>query len=266
MTDYRIMVAPNGARRGKSDHAALPITSRELAATAAECHRLGAHRLHMHVRDQDGCHSLDAGLYREALAAVGAAAPGMGIQITTESAGIFDVAAQLACLESLRPAAASVSVREMARDRDLARRAYAVAAEAGTEVQHILYTPDCVAQLTRWYQDGTVPEDMRDAILVLGQYASGLEARPDMLPAFLTEIAPLELNWTLCAFGGAEHACLLAAIEAGGQVRIGFENSLGAQGAPPWGDNAASVAAFIEAAAARGHRLAPLDTDLRASS
>lgn len=255
--EYTVMVAPNGARRGKADHAALPITAEELAATAQACAAQGAHRLHLHVRDAGCGHSLDAGLYREAMAAVGAAVPGMGIQITTESAGIFDVAAQLACLEALRPAAASVSVREMARDAGLAARAYALCAEAGTEVQHILYSPDCVAQLAEWFEAGLVPQDMREAILVLGQYASGVEAEVEMLPGFLAEIAPLELNWTLCAFGGAEHDCLLAAVEAGGQVRIGFENSLGRRGAAPWADNAASVAAFVAAAAARGHHLAP---------
>ncbi|WP_417838642.1 3-keto-5-aminohexanoate cleavage protein [Tritonibacter scottomollicae] len=267
MVEFTMMVAPNGARRGKGDHPALPVTTAEIAETARACHVLGAQALHLHVRDGEGVHSLDAGRYRAAIAAVAESAPTMGVQITTESAGLFDVPAQLACLEALRPAAASVSVREMARDAGLAARVYALCAEAGTEVQHILYSPACVAQLKAWYKDGTVPLKMRDAILVLGQYATGQPGRPAMLPAFLKEIAPLQLRWTLCAFGPEEHACLLAAITAGGQVRIGFENSLGAQDAAPWADNAASVAAFLNLAEAQGHRLVPLaanpDTTLR---
>ncbi|WP_065334316.1 BKACE family enzyme [Tritonibacter mobilis] len=257
MTEFTLMVAPNGARRGKGDHLALPLTAEELAATAKACHQLGAQALHMHVRDDEGVHSLDAGRYRDAIAAVTECAPAMHIQITTESAGLFDVPAQLACLEALRPAAASVSVREMARDAALAARAYAVCAEAGTQVQHILYTPACVAQLQAWYADGTVPQEMRDVILVLGQYATGQPAAPAMLPEFLALIAPLALRWSLCAFGPQEHACLLAAVKAGGQVRIGFENSLGPEDGAPWADNAASVAVFLQQATARGHILAP---------
>ncbi|GAB5432655.1 3-keto-5-aminohexanoate cleavage protein [Tritonibacter mobilis] len=257
MTEFTLMVAPNGARRGKADHPALPMTAPELAETALACHRLGAQALHLHVRDAEGVHSLDAGRYREAMALVSEAVPTMGIQITTESAGLFDVGAQLACLEALRPAAASVSVREMARDKSLAARAYALCSEAGTQVQHILYTPECVEQLEAWYADGTVPDEMRDVILVLGQYATGQPARPAMLPPFLALIAPLDLRWSLCAFGPEEHACLLAAVEAGGQVRIGFENSLGPMGGPAWADNAASVEAFLNLTAARGHTLDP---------
>ncbi|MFC3119632.1 3-keto-5-aminohexanoate cleavage protein [Jhaorihella thermophila] len=34
------------------------------------------------------------------------------------------------------------------------------------------------------------------------------------------------MDWTVCAFGPAEHACLLQALRLGGNVRIGFENNL----------------------------------------
>ena len=56
-----LMVAPNGARRGKADHASLPLTLAETLATARACHAAGADALHLHVRDEAGAHSLDAG-------------------------------------------------------------------------------------------------------------------------------------------------------------------------------------------------------------
>ena len=80
-----IMVAPNGARRTKSDHPALPITIEELVETAMACQQAGADGLHAHVRDADGRHILDAGLYNELLAELNSATPDLYIQITTEA-------------------------------------------------------------------------------------------------------------------------------------------------------------------------------------
>lgn len=255
MAEYGLMVAPNGARRGRGDHCQLPVTVQQTAETAAACFAAGAQALHLHVRDDEGRHSLDAGRYREALDAVRESAPGMAVQITTESAGLYDAAAQLACLEALRPAAASVSVREMAREPQLAARAYALSLEAGTQVQHILYGPECIAQLSAWHQDGTVPGAMRDAIFVLGRYNPPVLAQPEGLVAFRDATADLRLTWTVCAFGRREHACLLAAVAAGGDARIGFENNIETPEGGLLADNAASVAAFVQAARDAGHSL-----------
>ncbi|OBY28684.1 3-keto-5-aminohexanoate cleavage protein [Leisingera sp. JC1] len=249
------MVAPNGARRGRVDHKQLPMTPQETAEAATACFAAGAQALHLHVRDKEGLHSLDAGRYRETLDAVQESAPEMAVQITTESAGLYDVAAQIACLEALRPAAASVSVREMARDTVLAARAYALCAEAGTQVQHILYGSDCIARLRAWYQDGTVPADMRDAIFVLGKYSPPVLGQPEQLKSFRDATADLRLSWTVCAFGRHEQACLLAAVAAGGDARIGFENNIETPEGGHLADNAASVAAFVQAAKAQGHTL-----------
>ena len=45
-----IMAAPNGARKVKTDHQAVPVTIAETIATAKECHAAGASILHAHVR------------------------------------------------------------------------------------------------------------------------------------------------------------------------------------------------------------------------
>ncbi|OIQ39440.1 MAG: 3-keto-5-aminohexanoate cleavage protein [Roseobacter sp. MedPE-SW] len=255
MADYQITVAPNGARRQKSDHPKLPITPLELAQTASACQAAGAKVLHLHVRDEAGVHSLDARRYREAMAAVRAAAPGMEIQITTESAGIYPPSAQLACLQALRPQAASIAVREMAQDPAVAARGYALCAENGTEVQHILYGPSCIAQLVAWYAEGVVPVQMRGVIFVLGKYAPATPAQPQELAPFVTAARAMDLNWSLCAFGRDERACLLAAIKAGGNARVGFENNLETPEGALLEDNAAAVAALVKAASEAGHNL-----------
>ena len=214
-----VIAAPNGARRGKAEHANLPISIAEIAAEAALCQRAGAAVLHLHVRDGNGAHSLDAGLYRAASEAIAEAAPGMLVQITTEAAGLFDLPAQIACVEAVRPNAVSVAWREFAPEENAeARRFYAWAADEGIHVQHILYSPEDIARFTAFgFKDQSV-------LLVLGKYA-GVEARVDELPAYLDALGEVH-DWCVCAFGKAEHAVVSAAIAAGGHARVGFENNL----------------------------------------
>ena len=91
-----VMVAPNGARRGKADHPALPVTIPEIVACAVDCQAAGADGIHAHVRDAEGAHVLDAGLYAELIAALAQATPGLAVQITTEAVGRYSAAAQRA--------------------------------------------------------------------------------------------------------------------------------------------------------------------------
>ncbi|MEM1003879.1 MAG: 3-keto-5-aminohexanoate cleavage protein, partial [Pseudomonadota bacterium] len=69
------MVAPNGARHGRADHPAIPVSIAETVAVAHACQGAGARGLHLHVRDADGRHSLDAGHYSEALSELARAVP-----------------------------------------------------------------------------------------------------------------------------------------------------------------------------------------------
>src|SRR5512133_1700151 len=97
-------VAPSGARRKQAEHPGVPMTDDELARDAAACRERGATLLHLHVRDAAGRHSLDADLYRDAIAAVRrAAGPQLIIQITTEAIGRFTPRAQIAAVHAVAP-------------------------------------------------------------------------------------------------------------------------------------------------------------------
>ncbi|WP_254437904.1 3-keto-5-aminohexanoate cleavage protein [Ruegeria arenilitoris] len=236
-----VLVAPNGARRGRSDHPELPVSIDQIVDTARACFEAGAQGLHLHIRDKQGQHSLDAGQYLETMTELRRSVPGMDVQITTEAAGLFDVPAQLTCLEQVRPSWASVSVREIARAPELAPRVYELCAEQETRVQHILYDADDAALLAQWQKVGIVRDGQVDRILVLGRYSSGQQSSPKDLDQFPTGTSP----WMVCAFGAQEHACLVHAARRGGDVRVGFENSLTDQNGNLWKDNAASVTALI---------------------
>lgn len=245
MTRPFIMVAPNGARRGKEANISLPITIPELITTAASCHKVGADALHLHVRDDNGEHSLDVGLYREAISELHRVVPQLELQITTEAAGIFGVPEQFNCLRELRPKWASVSVREMARDLSLAPKVYELCDENRTKVQHILYDTDDIALLLDWQQQGIVKATQDSVLFVLGRYTQGQVSSPSDLTAFRQALPNIK-HWMVCAFGPDEHYCLAHAALQGGAVRVGFENSLVSPNGTPHTDNAASVSALIQ--------------------
>nr|WP_321253211.1 3-keto-5-aminohexanoate cleavage protein [uncultured Ruegeria sp.] len=236
-----VMVAPNGARRGHTDHPKLPVSLDEISANAQSCFHAGAQGLHLHVRDDQGAHSLDAGRYRDAIAELSRTVPEMDIQITTEAAGVFDVAAQFECVKQVNPGWASISVRETARAPELAARLYGLCAEQGTRVQHILYDAEDAALLDQWRDKGIVRQEQADRLLVLGRYTTGGESTPEDIDGFPQNPAP----WMICAFGKQEHMCLAEAAKRGGDVRVGFENSLTDAEGRTWTDNAASVAALV---------------------
>ncbi len=243
MTEFPLLtVAPNGARRGPLDHPLLPITTEQIAATAKACFTAGAGQIHLHVRDAHGGHSLDAGRYKAAMDAIVQEAPQMAIQVTTESAGKYDVAAQYACLQAVVPAAASVALREMARDPAVAARLYAFAAEAGIQVQHILYAPTDLDLLADWQRQEIIPTGLSSVLFVLGCYHPARLADPAELSGFLRAAEGRGFEWSVCAFGHTELACAKAALLAGGGIRVGFENNIHLPNGQLARDNAQNVA------------------------
>ncbi|MEM9394618.1 MAG: 3-keto-5-aminohexanoate cleavage protein [Pseudomonadota bacterium] len=237
-----IMAAPNGAHKTKRDHPALPINIAETVATARACHSAGADALHLHVRDAAGQHCLDAGLYREALAELAAVLPDMPVQVTTEAAGTYEVGAQLGLLRALRPSWASVALRELGRDPELARLFYTEAADMGTDLQHIVFDASDAARLHGLQDEGVLGQDV-SVILVLGRYTADANSDPADLDPLLSALPPVG-KWMLCAFGQNEHRCLLEAADRGGDLRVGFENSVISPDGTPWSDMAASITAL----------------------
>ncbi|MCW3780655.1 3-keto-5-aminohexanoate cleavage protein [Defluviimonas salinarum] len=256
MTLPRIMVAPNGARLTKTDHPALPMTIPEITATARACQAAGAGGLHAHVRDAEGAHVLDAGLYAELLAELAREAPGLYVQITTEAVGRYSPAEQRALVETLRPAAVSIALREITAEEDgrITARFFAACAEAGTEVQHILYDAADTEHLARLVAKGTIPAANLAVLHVLGRYTAGQVSSPADLdpPLAAQEAAGLAPDWAVCAFGAAETDCLLAALRKGGKARIGFENNRLNRDRSIAADNAERVRDLVAAARAEG--------------
>ena len=225
-----IAVAPNGGRRTKADHPAIPLGSAELARTAAECHDAGASMIHVHVRRPDGRHLLDAQAYLEVIDSIRAeVGDKLVIQITTEALGIYTPPEQLGVLMAVRPEAASLALREIVPDQ-AAEPAFADAlswmARENVSPQIILYEPSKAVRLADMIKRGLVPWQDVPVLYVLGRYTASQTSQPADLLGFLTFDAPRFSNWSVCAFGQHEAACVTAAALLGGNIRVGFENNL----------------------------------------
>ena len=253
-----IMVAPNGARRTKADHPALPVSIADTVAAAKACFEAGAGALHAHVRDADGAHVLDAGLYRELLAEMRSAVPGMLVQITTEAVGRYSPEEQRALVRAVVPEAVSIALREMMPNGDVAAAEafYAWLRGRGSAVQHIVYDPGDLTKFFDLAEAGVLPGNSHQLLFVLGRYAVDQQSTPEDLEPFLKTLAErrgeLSLDWAVCAFGHRETDCLVEAVRRGGKARIGFENSLWNQDGTVAADNADRVSELVGALTAAG--------------
>ncbi|MCO6384334.1 3-keto-5-aminohexanoate cleavage protein [Oceanicola sp. 502str15] len=237
-----LMVAPNGASKTHDDHPRLPLTLGEVVRCARDCAAAGADGLHLHLRDGEGGHLLDSGAYREALAELARALPGLAVQVTTESGGRYGPGHQAHVALHSGADMVSVSVREICREGEgLAARLYDEAAARGIAIQHILYDREDAVHLERVLPGGVQAETQ--LIFVLGRYVAGQASDPAMLEPFMDWLGGRPADWAVCAFGRGETACLRAAVEAGGKMRVGFENSLLHADGTVAEDNAARVRA-----------------------
>ncbi len=227
-TPFLIAAAPNGARKTKTDLPNIPITPAEVACEAVACQKAGAAMMHLHVRDDDQKHSLDAGRYREMLTEVrNAVGPDMLLQVTTEAVGIYDADAQMAMVRALVPDAVSIAIREIAppnADLDQVRAFCEFMREAGILPQFILYAPEDVARFNQLVEAGILPGEKFPVLFVLGRYTVGQMSNPVELLPFIGS-SPYVSEWMLCAFGAFENACILTGAGLGGHGRIGFENN-----------------------------------------
>lgn len=257
-----IAVAPNGARKTKADHPKLPMTAEEIGRVAASCAEAGAAMIHLHVRADDGTHSLNADRYRDAIAAVRREAGSeMIVQVTSEAVGVYSVDAQRAMVRDVRPEAVSLAIRELCpsevEEAEFADLTRWMAAES-VAPQYILYDAADVARFADLRRRGVLGGEAPFVLFVLGRYSKGQTSEPPDLLEFLraAEREALDGPWAMCAFGPKEAACGLTAAALGGHCRVGFENNLALANGGVAPDNAALVAQIADNVVLAGRRLA----------
>ncbi|CAE6887674.1 3-keto-5-aminohexanoate cleavage enzyme [Vibrio sp. B1FIG11] len=233
-----IIVAPNGARKTKQDHAQLPINIEEMVAEAKACQTAGATMIHLHARDAQDRHSLEVDdnleIYHAVKAAVG---DSMIVQLTTEAVGMYSPQQQMALIKAVKPEAASFALRELIPDEQSEEQGFVFfdwVAEQGILSQIILYDQADIERYFSLRERGVLPKQNQHALVVLGRYHEAQQSSPwDLRALYLERFIEENVRCAVCAFGAREQDCLTHAMLLGLDVRVGFENNhLSADGQP----------------------------------
>lgn len=249
-------VAPNGARLGKSDHDALPIEADELVQCAKDCLEAGAAMIHLHVRDHEGKHILDVAGYQKAIAAIRSElGDEIVIQVTTEAVGQYNNSEQMALVRSLKPEAVSLALRELVPDEAAVpafKEFWQWMVSERIWPQIILYSASDVERCLALRNDGVFGDEKLSLLFVLGRYGQQV-AEPKELLDFLRVIEGHDgIEWSACAFGPHENACITTAACLDGHARIGFENNRFMADGTVAKDNASLVNQAVKAASLVG--------------
>ncbi|MFM2621144.1 BKACE family enzyme [Vibrio owensii] len=241
-----IIVAPNGARKTKQDHAQLPMTIEEMVTEAKACQTAGATMIHLHARDAQGRHSLEVDdnleIYHAVKAAVGNS---MIVQLTTEAVGMYSPQQQMALVKAVKPEAASFALRELISDEQSEEQGFVffnwVAAQ-GILSQIILYDQADIERYFSLRERGVLPKHNQHALVVLGRYHESQQSSPwDLRTLHLERFIEENVRCAVCAFGAREQDCLTHAMLLGLDVRVGFENNHLSSDGQPANSNAEQV-------------------------
>ena len=224
-TPLLIAVAPNGARKLKTDHPHIPLNAEELSETSKNCLTAGASMIHLHVRDEHDRHSLSVDAYKKAITEIKKNEPNIFIQVTSEAVGIYSAEQQFEMIHELQPSAVSIGLREI-RDLDesVITDHFHKMREANTFPQLILYNDHDLKMYSDWLKRKVIPGNAYPILLVIGKETPEGSFDNSVLTAEITENLTAS-SWMICAFGPNEYPAGQLAAKLGGHVRLGFENN-----------------------------------------
>ena len=245
-----ITVAPTGAELQKAAVPVLPVTLDELVSTAKECRAAGAAVIHVHIRDDKARPTLDIGRLTETVHAVREATD-LIVQLSTGGAVTDSFERRLAVLDagpdacSLTCGTVNFGDEVFANPWPFIRELYARTLELGVVPEFELFDLGHVATLHRLLADLGAPHGGHvHCDLVMG-VPGGM---PGDAATLIQAVAALPegATWSATGVGRTSLPVMLAALAAGGHLRVGMEDTISfARGRPVTGN-----AELVERAAA----------------
>ena len=240
-----ITVAPTGAEAGKDDVPALPVTLEELVATARACEAAGAAMVHVHVRDGQARPTLDPGLLRATVAAL-RESTSLVVQLSTGGSVHDGFDARLGVLDA-EPDSCSLTCGSVNFGDDVFLNPWPFISELYRRTQECEVVPEFelfdlghVATLHRLLDASGPPYGGRvHCDLVMG-VPGGLPGTLRALAAVVAALPP-GASWSATGVGRTTLPVALAALSAGGHLRVGMEDTLTFAKGVPVRDNAQLV-------------------------
>lgn len=230
MSGTLITVAPTGAEHAKSDVPTLPVTLDELVGAARECERLGAAMVHVHVRDDAGRPTLDPVRLRAAVDALRAETR-LVVQLSTGGAVTDPESDRLAVLEALPDSAScTMGTVNFGDDVFLNRWQFIVALHRGMQERGIVpeYEIFDLGQLTslrRLLDEHGAPAGGHVHVDFVMGVPGGMPGDTATLVAAVAALPP-GASFAATGIGRAHLPVALAALSAGGHLRVGMEDTL----------------------------------------
>jgi uncharacterized protein (DUF849 family) len=236
-----ITVAPTGAETAKADVAALPVTLDELVATAKACEAAGAALVHVHIRDDQAEPTLDLGRLRDTVAALREQTT-LVVQLSTGGAVTDPFEDRLRVLDA-EPDSCSLTCGTVNFGDDVFTNPWPFMAELyqRTQAQQVvpefeLFDLGHVASLHRLLDTYGLPYGGKvHCDLVMG-VPGGMPGTAAALVAAVQAL-PEGCSWSATGIGRTSLPVALAALAAGGHLRVGMEDTLTfAKGRPVTGN------------------------------
>jgi uncharacterized protein (DUF849 family) len=258
-----ITVAPTGAEAAKAAVPALPVTLDELVTTAKECQEAGAAVIHVHIRDGQAQPTLDPARLADTVAAL-REATALIVQLSTGGAVTDPFDARLAVLDA-DPDAASLSLGTVNFGADVFSNPWPLIVELHTQMQQRGIVPEYevfdlghLATLTRLLDRHGPPHGGHVHVDLVMGVPGGMPGTTQALAACLPLLPP-GATFAATGVGRTSLPVMLAALSAGGHLRVGMEDTLTYAPGEPVRDNAQLVARA--AGLARIAQRPPLSTD-----
>lgn len=240
-----ITVAPTGAETDKSDAPALPVTLDELVATAKACEAAGAGLIHVHIRDADARPTLDVGRLTDTVAALRESTD-LVVQLSTGGAVTDPYEHRLRVLDA-DPDSCSLTCGTVNFGSDVFMNPWDFMVELYRKTQALEVVPEFelfdlghVAALNRLLDKEGLPYGGKvHCDLVLG-VPGGAPGTADSVVT-MARMLPEGATFSATGVGRSTMPVALAALSAGGHLRVGMEDTLTFAPGRPVRDNAELV-------------------------
>jgi 3-keto-5-aminohexanoate cleavage enzyme len=225
-----ITVAPTGAESAKADVPALPVTLDELVTTARDCAAVGASIIHVHIRDEAARPSLDLGRLRETVAALRAETD-LIVQLSSGGAVTDPEEHRLRVLDA-DPDMASCTMGTVNFGADVFMNRWEFIVELHQRMQDHQIVPEYeifdlghLASLERLLGKYGLPYGGHvHCDLVMG-VPGGMPGNAETLVAAVRAL-PAGGTFSATGVGRTTLPVMLAALSAGGHLRVGMEDTL----------------------------------------
>jgi uncharacterized protein (DUF849 family) len=247
-----ITVAPTGAETTKSDAPGLPVTLDELVGAAESCERAGAGLVHVHIRDDQARPTLELARLRDTVTAL-RERTSLVVQLSTGGAVTDPFEDRLRVLDA-EPDSCSLTCGTVNFGDDVFSNPWPFMVELFQRTQAKEVVPEFelfdlghVTALHRLLDTCGAPYGGRvHCDLVMG-VPGGMPGTAAALVAAVQAL-PAGATWSATGVGRTTLPVALAALAAGGHLRVGMEDTLTFAKGTPVTDNAQLVTRAAELA------------------